>query len=125
MTALRQKSLQLTAYLEELLDEMSLRKPRRFDIITPRNPDERGAQLSIRLAPGLLDKILEHLEGCGVIVDERKPDVIRVAPAPLYNSFGDVFHFCQALEEALDVGKAPVIEEGLPKQVAKDGVEAV
>ncbi|KAJ9641242.1 Kynureninase (L-kynurenine hydrolase) [Knufia peltigerae] len=102
MTDLRQKSLRLTAYLEQLLNTMALRKPGLFDIITPRNPSERGAQLSIRLAPGLLDNVLEHLEHEGVIIDERKPDVIRVAPAPLYNNFTDVFRFCQVLETALD-----------------------
>ncbi|KIW19811.1 kynureninase [Exophiala spinifera] len=102
MTNLRQKSLRLTAYLEQLLDSMALRRPGLFDIITPRSPTERGAQLSIRLAPGLLDNVLEHLEDEGVIIDERKPDVIRVAPAPLYNTFTDVFRFCQVLESALD-----------------------
>ncbi|ETI27474.1 kynureninase [Cladophialophora carrionii CBS 160.54] len=101
MAALRAKSLRLTAYLEELLAAMSARSPRKFDIITPGSPSERGAQLSIRLAPGLLDHVLEQLESNGVVVDERKPDVLRVAPAPLYNSFADVFHFCQVLEAAL------------------------
>ncbi|KIV84813.1 kynureninase [Exophiala sideris] len=101
MAELRRRSLRLTTYLEQLLDGITLRRPGIFDIITPRVPEERGAQLSIRLAPGLLDTVLEHLEHQGVVVDERKPDVIRVAPAPLYNSFVDVFHFCQVLEEAL------------------------
>ena len=101
MTQLRKKSLLLTAYLEQLLDDMALRMPGKFDIITPRDPNARGAQLSIRLAPGLLDHVLEHLEGNGVIVDERKPDVIRVAPTPLYNSFADIFRFWLVLEAAL------------------------
>lgn len=101
MADLRERSVRLTAYLDMLLDAMALRMPSNFDIITPRTPKERGAQLSIRLAPGLLDHVLEHLEREGVIVDERKPDVIRVAPAPLYNSFKDVFHFCEILEAAL------------------------
>ncbi|KIY00538.1 uncharacterized protein Z520_03201 [Fonsecaea multimorphosa CBS 102226] len=101
MKELREKSVRLTNYLEQLLDAMALRRPEKFDIITSRNPEERGAQLSIRLAPGLLDGVLNHLEHEGVIVDERKPDVIRVAPAPLYNSFADVFHFCQVLDDAL------------------------
>ncbi|KAJ9607778.1 Kynureninase (L-kynurenine hydrolase) [Cladophialophora chaetospira] len=101
MRELRQRSLRLTAYLEKLLEEVAQRKPNQFDIITPRNPEERGAQLSIRLAPGLLDHVLEHLENNGVVIDERKPDVIRVAPAPLYNSFADVFRFGLVLEKAL------------------------
>ncbi|KIX02402.1 kynureninase [Rhinocladiella mackenziei CBS 650.93] len=102
MKELREKSLELTNYLEQLLDAMALKAPGVLDIITPRDPKERGAQLSIRLAPGLLDGVLEHLEREGVIVDERKPDVIRVAPAPLYNSFMDVFEFSQVLEAALN-----------------------
>ncbi|EXJ90580.1 kynureninase 1 [Capronia coronata CBS 617.96] len=102
MEQLREKSLRITTYLEQLLDAMALRKPGVFDIITPRNSAERGAQLSVRLSPGLLDHVLEHLEQEGVVVDERKPDVIRVAPAPLYNTFAEVFHFCQVLEVALD-----------------------
>lgn len=106
MKDLRERSLRLTAYLEALLDAMALKKPGMFDMITPRNPAERGAQLSIRLAPGLLDGVLEHLEHEGVIIDERKPDVIRVAPAPLYNTFTDVFDFCRVLEEGLDKASA-------------------
>ncbi|OAL39349.1 hypothetical protein AYO20_01219 [Fonsecaea nubica] len=101
MKDLREKSVRLTNYLEHLLDDIAIRKPGKFDIITVRNAKDRGAQLSIRLAPGLLDGVLHHLEREGVIVDERKPDVIRVAPAPLYNSFTDVFHFCQVLDDAL------------------------
>ncbi|KAG9772990.1 kynureninase, partial [Aureobasidium melanogenum] len=102
MAQLRDKSRRLTTYLEQLLHTMTERRPGLFDIITSREPEERGAQLSIRLSPGLLDSVLEHLEQEGVVVDERKPDVIRVAPAPLYNSFTDVFRFCQVLEAALD-----------------------
>ncbi|EXJ69072.1 kynureninase 1 [Cladophialophora psammophila CBS 110553] len=116
MRELREKSLRLTNYLEQLLDAIKLRNPRKFDIITARNPQERGAQLSIRLAPGLLDAVLEHLECEGVIVDERKPDVIRVAPAPLYNSFADVFHFYQVLEGALGE-EAPSTER--PRQASE------
>ena len=106
MAELRQKSLRLTAYLEQLLDSLGSKEPGLFNIITPRKPCERGAQLSIRLAPGLLDHVLEVLEGNGVVIDERKPDVIRVAPAPLYNSFSDVFRFCRVMEKALSTEAA-------------------
>jgi kynureninase len=101
MAELRQRSLRLTEYLDRLLGAMAARKSDKFDIITPRSPDARGAQLSVRLAPGLLDHVLHVLEDSGVIVDERKPDVIRVAPAPLYNTFSDVLRFCQVLETGL------------------------
>jgi kynureninase len=103
MQALRRKSHSLTNYLEQLLDEMLtvLPEQKNFAIITPRDPAARGAQLSIRLKPGLLDSVLAHLEHNGVIVDERKPDVIRVAPTPLYNTFTDVWKFVSVFREAL------------------------
>jgi kynureninase len=101
MQALRERSIRLTAYLEELLETVSKRLPGQFEIITPRDRHKRGAQLSIRLAPGLLDAVLKHLEQEGVVIDERKPDVIRVAPAPLYNSHADILRFCEVLQAAL------------------------
>ncbi|KAG2412401.1 hypothetical protein HFD88_009958 [Aspergillus terreus] len=103
MEKIRQKSLHLTGYLEHLLLTYPLDAPpeeKPFTIITPSNPAERGAQLSLRLGPGLLDKVLEVLEEQGVIIDERKPDVIRVAPAPLYNTYAEVWEFCQIFFEA-------------------------
>lgn len=101
MGPLRERSLKLTEYLETLLDEQLKGRP--FSIITPREKDQRGAQLSLKLAAGLLDPVMKELEERGVVVDERRPDVIRVAPAPLYNNFGDVFRFVKAFGEALDV----------------------
>lgn len=98
MTALRKKSLELTAYLEKLLADSAASAS--FRCITPTNPEQRGAQLSIKLSPGLLDQVMEHLEANGVVVDERKPDVIRVAPAPLYNTFRDVWRFVKVFEQA-------------------------
>ncbi|PYH47565.1 kynureninase [Aspergillus saccharolyticus JOP 1030-1] len=101
MAQLREKSLKITAYLERLLKYPPESLPKRtFSIITPSNPAERGAQLSLRLAPGLLDSVLEVLEEHGVVIDERKPDVIRVAPAPMYNSYVDVWEFCQVFFKA-------------------------
>jgi len=96
--------LNLTSYLEELLtaEELVGSKPP-YTIITPRDPVARGAQLSLRLEPDLLDTVLECLEEDGVVIDERKPDVIRVAPAPLYNSFIDVYQFCRVFRRACDV----------------------
>ncbi|RHZ70663.1 Kynureninase 1 [Aspergillus turcosus] len=105
MAEIREKSLNLTGYLEHLLlhyrqSESSEKKP--FSIITPSNPAERGAQLSIRLQPGLLDSVLESLDENAVIIDERKPDVIRVAPAPLYNTYVEVWRFAQIFHLACD-----------------------
>jgi kynureninase len=110
MAPLRAKSLLLTAYLEDLLLDSPYFE-RGFNIITPRDPGQRGAQISVKLSAGLLDVVMRELEERGVVVDERKPDVIRVAPAPLYNSFVDVFGFRKALDEALDV--AVKAREGL------------
>lgn len=103
MTEIRKKSLELTGYLEHLLlkyplDAAPEDKP--FAIITPSNPEERGAQLSLRMKPGLLDSVMAALEENGVVVDERKPDVIRVAPAPLYNTYTEVWEFCQIFFQA-------------------------
>jgi kynureninase len=115
ISALRKKSIKLTGYLEQLLltdllDATLEEKP--FVIITPSDPSERGAQLSLRLQPGLMDVVLSALQANSVIVDERKPDVIRVAPAPLYNTFTDVWEFCQiflkACREAMQEKSAKV-----------------
>ncbi|CAI6340239.1 unnamed protein product [Periconia digitata] len=99
MNALRQRSLRLTAYLEARLLRYGNGTPP-YKIITPVNPRERGAQLSLLLNPGLLDHVLTYIEERGVVVDERKPDVLRVAPAPLYNSFWDIHRFIVVFQEA-------------------------
>ena len=94
MDKLVRKSKQLTDYLLFLLDSI---ETDRIEIITPK---ERGCQISIRVKNGnkeLFDKITEK----GVIADWRDPDVIRVAPVPLYNSFSDVFNFYNILKTVL------------------------
>lgn len=99
MAELRERSLRLTRFLELLLDDQS-KEESDFSIITPRDPAARGAQISIRLRPGFLEPVLGHLDAHGVIIDERKPDVVRVAPAPLYNTFVDVWDFCEIFRTA-------------------------
>jgi kynureninase len=109
MVALRTKSLKLTGYLELLLrrqQTQSKGEDGKFDIITPADPAQRGAQLSLKLEEGLLDTVMATLEDHGVVVDERKPDVIRVAPAPLYNTFADVYDFASAFQDALAIAKS-------------------
>ncbi len=86
LPALRDRSQRLTAYLVYLLDRLP---QTRLEMITPREPSRRGCQLSLRVAGGARD-FLKALGGEGVIADFREPDVIRVAPAPLYNTFHDV-----------------------------------
>lgn len=102
MGPLREKSLKLTAYLESLLEELPENVKNKFHIITPRAQEERGAQLSILLTDdALLGPVMESLEARAVIVDERKPNVIRVSPAPLYNSFTDCYDFVKEFQRAL------------------------
>ena len=91
------KSKKLTGYLEFLLNQLDSQK---ISIITPNNPEERGCQLSIQVTDA--DKSLHtKLTKNGVISDWREPDVIRVAPAPLYNSFEDVYHFVEKLKKCI------------------------
>jgi kynureninase len=94
---LRQKSIQLTAYLEYLLTDLSGDS---IDIITPSDPEQRGCQLSLYLKNG--DKrIHDELSKQGVISDWREPNVIRIAPTPLYNTFEDVYRFTALLNDLL------------------------
>ena len=97
MKALVTKSRLLTGYLEYLINAL---QSQRIQIITPKQPDARGAQLSIRVLNS--DRSLfKAISNRGVIADWREPDVIRIAPTPLYNSFKDVFTFVQILKEEL------------------------
>jgi kynureninase len=101
MKALRSKSLELTSYLEKVIAEVSeANGGKGFEIITPKNPDQRGAQLSI-LAHGYGKPLFDALTEEGVIADWREPNVIRVAPVPIYNSFMDCYRFGVAMEKAL------------------------
>lgn len=100
MSNIRQKSILLTGYLEYLL--LSLNYDTYFTIITPKNFEERGAQLSLSFSSNLVQTVFNQLQTEGVIVDLRKPTVIRVMPAPLYNTFEDVFNFVSILKKILD-----------------------
>ncbi len=93
MLALREKSIKLTGYLEWLIQQIPNAE---FEIITPADPDQRGCQLSI--LTGANGKTLhEKLTEQGVVSDWREPNVIRVAPVPLYNTFEEVYRFVQIL----------------------------
>lgn len=93
MEALRQKSEKLTGYLEFLLGRMG---SRRFSVITPSQPNARGCQLSI-VVHEHASELFARLEAAGVKCDFREPNVIRAAPAPLYNTFHEVWRFAQIL----------------------------
>ncbi|MFN2164758.1 MAG: kynureninase, partial [Anaerolineae bacterium] len=100
MERLRAKSLDLTGYLA---DRITATCADRVAIVTPLAPERRGCQLSLRLAGGAERGrgVFRRLAEAGVICDWREPDIIRAAPAPLYNSYTDVDRFVQALCGAL------------------------
>ncbi|KAA8579662.1 hypothetical protein FQN60_006755, partial [Etheostoma spectabile] len=97
MQALRRKSLLLTGYLEYLIQHYYSEDPAQphkahVHIVTPSDPQQRGCQLSLSFSVPIL-KIFQELEKRGVACDMREPNVLRVAPVPLYNSFSDVHRF--------------------------------
>ncbi len=94
---MRAKSVLLTGYLQFLLDQQSSTK---FSMITPREEKRRGAQVSIRL-PGAGRKLCDRLAAAGTIGDWREPDIFRVAPVPLYNTYQDVYRFVQSFSAVL------------------------
>ena len=97
MAAIRQKSLAMTDFLLSLLDGLP---EGRITVISPRQADRRGSQISLRVhgdGPGLH----QALEAAGVACDFRNPDVIRIAPAPLYNSFHELWWVAEILREHL------------------------
>ncbi|ACA85697.1 kynureninase [Shewanella woodyi] len=95
---LRAKSLKLTAYLEFVFNDIVNQfTDIKLEIITPTDPTQRGCQLSIKLV-GTNKEFFEALTKAGVIADFREPDVIRLAPTPLYNSFEDVYLLGQTLK---------------------------
>ncbi|MDR6301241.1 kynureninase [Mesonia maritima] len=94
---IRKKSVELTGYLEFLLQEI---EGDQIEIITPRNPEERGCQLSIKVK-NANKELFNKLMNAGVIADWREPNVIRIAPAPIYNSYEDVYNMVSILKELL------------------------
>jgi kynureninase len=97
MPALRAKSERLTGYLEFLLDQIPAGG---FEMITPRDSAQRGCQLSI-MVRDQPKELLHALEAEGVVCDFREPDVIRVAPVPLYNTFHEVWTFAQRFAQQI------------------------
>lgn len=97
MSAVRTKSKRLTGYLEYLI---SYTLPKVCQIITPSNSDERGCQLSLKFN-GNAQNIVKKLSTQGVICDFREPNIIRISPTPLYNTYSDVYNFVKILSENL------------------------
>jgi kynureninase len=102
MENLCQKRDALTGFLEFIIDDISARNKDlcTFEIITPRDKTKRGAQLSM-LVHGKGKAIFDKLSEAGVVADWREPNVIRLAPVPLYNSFEDVYYFGKHLADAI------------------------
>ena len=93
MGPLRSKSMRLTAYLGYWIDRAG---PERIEVLTPREPESRGCQISMR-ARVRPRELFDSLRAAGVFADFREPDVVRVAPVPLYNSFHEVWRLGRAL----------------------------
>jgi kynureninase len=101
MEALIAKRNTITAYLEFVLREIDREVHGNFEIITPSNPSERGCQLSVFLH-GEGRSLFDYLMKNGVIIDWREPNVIRLAPVPMYTSFEDIYRFGQILKNGIE-----------------------
>lgn len=98
---LRTKSEQLTGYLEYILDELAADHPDAgISLVTSRNPEERGSQLSVEI-PGRSRALFDAMVAAGIVGDFREPSTYRFAPVPLYNSFEDVFRFGEIMRDLL------------------------
>jgi len=100
MDALIQKRDHITSYLEFVLHEIDKEVPSEFEIITPSDPTQRACQLSVFLH-GEGRSLFEYLMKNGVITDWREPNVIRLAPVPLYTSYTDMYEFGQILKRGI------------------------
>ena len=100
MDALIEKRNKITAYLEFVLEEIDKEVDSTFEVITPKNPEERANQLSVFLH-GEGKELFNYLMKNGVITDWREPNVIRLAPVPFYCSYEDMYRFGQILKEGI------------------------
>ena len=92
---LRKKSEKLTSYLEDLLEN---ELEDEIEIITPKSIEDHGCQLSLRLKT-VIPNIMDELHRQGILADWREPDVVRIAPVPLYNNFEDCYQFVQRMKK--------------------------
>jgi kynureninase len=104
MSALRGRSERLTGYLEALI---RARLSATLQVVTPADPAQRGCQLSLRVAGGRERgrALFEHLGAHGIVGDWREPDVIRISPTPLYNTYADVLRFARAVGQWQDLAR--------------------
>ena len=97
--SIRQKSLKITSYLMYLVDELLSKKPYDFSVGTPREAERRGGHVAVEHKEAM--RISEALRARGVICDFRPPNIIRIAPAPLYNTFHEVWQLVQHLKDII------------------------
>jgi kynureninase len=102
MDRIGEKRDSMTAFMEFVINDISEKNKERctFELITPSDKTKRGAQLSI-MAKGQGKALFDALSDLGVVADWREPNVIRIAPVPLYNSYEDCYWFGQLLEQAI------------------------
>ena len=98
--AIREKSLKMTSYLMYLVDHLLSHSPYDFSIGTPREDERRGGHVAIEHDEGL--RVGEALRSRGVIPDFRPPNILRIAPIPLYNTYHEVWQMTQHLKDIID-----------------------
>jgi kynureninase len=108
---IREKSLKMTDYLMFLADELLAGPPYDFHVATPREPARRGGHIALSRSEDAL-RVKEALELRGVIADFRPPDIIRLAPSPLYNTYLDVRDIMRHIREVIDTGEFETISSG-------------
>jgi kynureninase len=98
--AIREKSLRMTSYLMHLVDELLSQSPYSFSIGTPREDERRGGHVAIEHEEGL--RVGEALRSRGVIPDFRPPNILRIAPIPLYNTYHEIWQVARHLKDIID-----------------------
>jgi len=98
--AIREKSLKMTSYLMYLVDQLLSMSPYDFSIETPREDERRGGHVAIEHDEGL--RVGEALRSRGVISDFRPPNILRIAPIPLYNTYHEIWQMTQHLKDIID-----------------------
>jgi kynureninase len=98
---IRRKSLEMTAYLVHLADGLLSAQPYGFRVLTPREDGRRGGHVALTREEDAL-RIKKALTNRGVVVDFRPPDVIRIAPSPLYSTYHEIWTVVRHLREIID-----------------------
>ena len=97
---IRKKSLQMTSYLIYLVDHLLTQDPYNFEIGTPRNPEQRTGHIALEHDEGF--RITKALQTRGVITDFRPPNIVRIAPVALYNTYHEIWEVVQILKEIME-----------------------